>query len=50
LTSRGIQREVARSMLIEAFLDDAIDGIGNLQLAAMLRPVVQGWMRAGETR
>ena len=44
LTSRGIRPENARAMLIEAFLDDAIDSIGNDILASMLRPVVQAWM------
>ena len=47
LTSRGIRPETARAMLIDAFLQDAIDGIGNADLAAMLRPVVGQWMTAG---
>ncbi len=46
LTSRGIKPEIARAMLISAFLDDAINGIGNDQLAAMLRPVANAWMAA----
>jgi Fe-S cluster assembly protein SufD len=48
LTSRGIPPALARAMLIEAFLEDAIDGIGNDQLAALLRPVVQAWMARGD--
>jgi Fe-S cluster assembly protein SufD len=44
LTSRGIDRDTARGMLISAFLDDAIDGISHLGLAAMLRPVTTAWM------
>ena len=47
LTSRGIPPALARAMLIEAFLEDAIDGIGNARLAALLRPVVQAWMARG---
>jgi len=50
LTSRGIRPETARAMLIDAFLQDAIDGIGNTDLAAMLRPVVDQWMTAGGNR
>ena len=50
LTSRGIRPETARAMLIDAFLQDAIDGIGNADLAAMLRPVVDQWMTAGGNR
>ena len=44
LTSRGIERDTARGMLISAFLDDAIDSISHLGLAAMLRPVTTVWM------
>ena len=44
LTSRGIERDTARGMLISAFLDDAIDSISHLGLAAMLRPVTTAWM------
>ena len=44
LTSRGIDRKTARSMLIAAFLDDAIDGITHPALANMLRPVTTAWM------
>lgn len=47
LTSRGIRPETARAMLIDAFLQDAIDGIGNADLAAMLRPVINHWMTVG---
>ena len=44
LTSRGIDRKTARSMLIAAFLDDAIDSITHPSLADMLRPVTTAWM------
>jgi len=46
LTSRGISRDVARAMLISAFLDDAVDMIENADLAALLRPIVTDWMQA----
>ena len=46
LTSRGISRDVARAMLIAAFLDDAVDIIENADLAASLRPIVTDWMLA----
>ena len=46
LTSRGISRDVARAMLISAFLDDAVDMIENADLAALLRPIVTNWMQA----
>ena len=48
LTSRGISREVARAMLIAAFLDDAVDMIENADLSALLRPHVTAWMQAHE--
>ncbi len=49
LTSRGIDRQTARAMLISAFLDDAIDSIDSPVLADMLRPVTTGWMRDAGT-
>jgi Fe-S cluster assembly protein SufD len=48
LTSRGISLDVARGMLIAAFLEDAVDMIENANLSALLRPHVTGWMQAGE--
>ena len=48
LTSRGIDRDTARGMLISAFLDDAIDSISHLGLAAMLRPVTTAWMTTSD--
>ena len=44
LTSRGIDLQTARAMLISAFLDDAIDSISHAGLAGMLRPVTTSWM------
>ena len=46
LTSRGINRQKARAMLIAAFLDDAINSISHAGLADMLRPVTTSWMSA----
>ena len=48
LTSRGISRDVARAMLIAAFLDDAVDMIENADLGALLRPHVTAWMQTQE--
>jgi Fe-S cluster assembly protein SufD len=48
LTSRGIHRDVARAMLISAFLDEAVDTIDNLELASILRPKVNAWMQLQE--
>ena len=48
LTSRGIPYEIARSMLIEAFLIDTIETIENETLAGLLRPVAKAWLAGGE--
>jgi Fe-S cluster assembly protein SufD len=50
LTSRGIPQDVARAMLIEAFLIDTIEAISNDTLASILRPVAEAWMAEQETR
>ena len=39
------REDVARAILISAFLDDAVDTIENDYLAAMLRPLVATWMQ-----
>ncbi|MDA9929860.1 Fe-S cluster assembly protein SufD [Alphaproteobacteria bacterium] len=44
LTSRGIPREAARAMLIEAFLIDTIETVENKTLAGLLRPVAEAWL------
>ena len=44
LTSRGIPEDIARGMLVEAFLIDAIETIENELLAGLLRPVAEAWM------
>lgn len=46
LTSRGIPRNIARAMLIEAFLLDAIDTVENTVLQNLLRPAAEAWMAA----
>jgi Fe-S cluster assembly protein SufD len=48
LTSRGISLDVARAMLIAAFLEDAVNMIENDSLSSLLRPHVTAWMQAGE--
>ena len=48
ITSRGISLDVARAMLIAAFLEDAVNMIENDSLSSLLRPHVTGWMQAGE--
>ena len=48
LTSRGISREKACTILIAAFLDDAVDMIENTDLSAFLRPHVNAWMQTME--
>ena len=44
LTSRGIPEDIARGMLVEAFLIDAVETIENELLAGLLRPVAEAWM------
>ena len=44
LISRGISPDVARGILIEAFLNDAVDMVENSQLSSFLRPFVNEWM------
>jgi Fe-S cluster assembly protein SufD len=48
LKSRGISHNLARAMLIAAFLDDAVNVIENVDLAAILRPQVTAWMQEQE--
>ena len=49
LTSRGIPEDIARAMLVEPFLIDAIETIENEILAGLLRPVAEAWMANDET-
>ena len=49
LTSRGIPEDIARGMLVEAFLIDTIETIENEMLAGLLRPVAEAWMAHEET-
>lgn len=44
MTSRGIPEDIARGMLVKAFLIDAIETIENERLAGLLRPVAEAWM------
>lgn len=43
LRSRGIPQEQARSMLVEAFLTEAVDGVGDDACRAALSEAVAGW-------
>jgi Fe-S cluster assembly protein SufD len=44
LMSRGIPRAEAERLLIEAFLDDAIDALGDEAIAEALKGVVSAWL------
>ncbi len=51
LMSRGIPRAEAERLLIEAFLDDAIDVVGDEAIGAALKGVVAAWLaQRGEGR
>ncbi len=44
LMSRGIPRFQAERLLIEAFLDEAVDAIGEDAIAEALKGVVSAWL------
>lgn len=44
LMSRGIPRAEAEQLLIEAFLDEAIDAVGDETIAETLKGVVSAWL------
>jgi Fe-S cluster assembly protein SufD len=44
LMARGIPREEAERLLIEAFLDDAVDAIGDETIAEALKGSVATWL------
>ena len=44
LMSRGIPRAEAERLLIEAFLGDAVDAIGDEAIATALKGVVSAWL------
>jgi Fe-S cluster assembly protein SufD len=46
LMARGIPRQEAERLLIEAFLDDAVDAIGDEKIAEALRGSVATWLSA----
>lgn len=50
LMARGIPRREAERLLIEAFLDEAIDAVGDEAIAGALRRTVSAWLakRAGQ--
>ena len=45
LMARGVPRAEAEQLLIEAFLDDAIDSVDDEAIAAALKGVVGAWLR-----
>ncbi|HZW52322.1 MAG TPA: SufD family Fe-S cluster assembly protein, partial [Rudaea sp.] len=45
LLARGVPRAEAEQLLIEAFLDDAIDTLKDETIAASLKGVVSAWLR-----
>lgn len=44
LMSRGLPRKEAERLLIESFLDEAIDAIDDEAIADALKPIVSGWL------
>jgi Fe-S cluster assembly protein SufD len=44
LMARGVPRAEAEQLLIEAFLDSAIDGLGDERIGAALRRTVSAWL------
>jgi Fe-S cluster assembly protein SufD len=44
LMARGVPRADAEQLLIEAFLDDAIDGIGDAAIGGAFKGVVSDWL------
>jgi Fe-S cluster assembly protein SufD len=44
LMARGVERAVAERLLIEAFLDDAIDALGDERIGEALKGVVTAWL------
>lgn len=47
LRARGIDRETARGLLIEAFIGEAIDEISRPTMRNALRDIVAGWLTEG---
>jgi Fe-S cluster assembly protein SufD len=50
LMTRGVERAVAERLLIEAFLDDAIDALGDERLGDALKGVVTAWLNRRPSR
>ena len=44
LRARGLDPDAARGLLIEAFLDDAIEQIGNLTVQGVFKGVAADWL------
>jgi len=50
LMARGVPRAEAERLLIEAFLDEAVDGLGDERIGAALKGVVTAWLNRRPAR
>jgi Fe-S cluster assembly protein SufD len=50
LQARGIDRATARALLIEAYVQEAVDEIGNVEARLPFQRVVGGWLKARKER
>ena len=50
LQARGIDRATARALLIEAYVQEAVDEIGNAEARLPFQRVVGGWLKARKER
>jgi Fe-S cluster assembly protein SufD len=50
LMARGISRPVAEELLIEAFLSEALDTIGDEAITSALRGVISAWLARRSAR
>lgn len=46
LMSRGIPRDAASAMLVRGFLHEALETLGDTEIAASLEPVIDRWLEA----
>ena len=46
LMARGVPRQQAERLLIEAFLDEAIDNLGDEAIGTVLKRTVSAWLNA----
>ena len=50
LMARGVPRAEAERLLIEAFLDEAIDALGDEAIGVVLKRTVTAWLNSRGTR